>query len=364
MKIHFKTSKSKLNNSLKAFKNFFKNKRTQILLLKTKNNELILFSKSNNNFLKLSLECKIIESGEVSVDFVKFEKAVKELNSNDIYLETNNSKILINTVKKTFELEKKNNIQFQFSNIKYKNKVVLEKKDFIKNLKESSYFSEKKDDLSWSYGIRIENENNYIKYISSDECRILCIKNKLNNRFNDFKLTIPFNVVKALINLKSFSKNKNIEFSFSEKSIEINFGNIKIGFEILSDFYPDYISLFNQKNKKEYQKIILNKNYFANKLKEISLINETATFRFKNDSFIISHNEEINEKIKTVSNLNFDGEAKIHLRLKYLLDFINLIDVENIEFYFYNNVNPLFLIPESNLLDSPLYCFMPLLTRY
>lgn len=132
----------------------------------------------------------------------------------------------------------------------------------------------------------------------------------------------------------------------------------------MSDFYPDYISLFNQKNKKEYQKIILNKNYFANKLKEISLINETATFRFKNDSFIISHNEEINEKIKTVSNLNFDGEAKIHLRLKYLLDFINLIDVENIEFYFYNNVNPLFLIPESNLLDSPLYCFMPLLTRY
>ena len=159
---------------------------------------------------------------------------------------------------------------------------------------------------------------------------------------------------------------ENIIFKSDGTKVFFKFSNVEILTRVIELQFPDYKSIL--KNAQHDKKVLLNTKDFLSVLKRTLIFvrdNKDAKnggiFNFENNKLIltgINENAKIKEELATIQ----EGEnLKISLNVKFLVDYISILDGKVTELKLMNSKSSVLVKDEES--DKSLYFTMPLALR-
>jgi len=217
--------------------------------------------------------------------------------------------------------------------------------------------------------IRFEIEENKLKLVSSDTYRLTYIEEELDENEKNkegLSVSIPLKTIDGLIKIMRLIDEENIIFKSDGTKVFFKFSNVEILTRVIELQFPDYKSIL--KNAQHDKKVLLNTKDFLSVLKRTLIFvrdNKDAKnggiFNFENNKLIltgINENAKIKEELATIQ----EGEnLKISLNVKFLVDYISILDGKVTELKLMNSKSSVLVKDEES--DKSLYFTMPLALR-
>ncbi|MCM8817936.1 MAG: DNA polymerase III subunit beta [Candidatus Omnitrophica bacterium] len=344
------------------------------IFIEGKDNTLTLITTDLENTVKISIECEVKEKGQVVIPGKQFISLLKQFKEETIEIESKEK--FVNLTGK--------NLQYSF--------VEMETEDFPKFPKFSSDLTFKikgeilKDGLKKIIfcidpeeprhqfkGGLLDIKEKYINFVGTDTRRLSLFNILFQEEFKkQMKVLLPHSLIKKLINILndqdveiSIGKtNISFQTSFS-KEIDKNkkiTGTILLISQLISgaEEFPDYEKVIPDIKKSKISKI--NTSDFLTSLKRISLFtserNNKVKLNFKKGVLVISAAGDIGEAQEKISIDYKDEDIDIAFPPSFLIDFLEVIDKEEIIFAFTSSSKPVLMKKTEG--DDFLYICMPL----
>ena len=180
------------------------------------------------------------------------------------------------------------------------------------------------------------------------------------------KISVPLKTVDSIIKILKGIDGEMVNLRYESNQIFLRIGEVSILSRVIDLPFPDYKNILNNTN---YTKTILlnNKDLYA-VLKRVLIFvrsnseaKNSAIFNFIGNKLYIkgvSENAKINEETDTLK----DGEdLKISLNVKFLLDYAQIIEEDNLSIKMSSSSGAVFLKGEK--FDNTVYLTMPLALR-
>lgn len=212
--------------------------------------------------------------------------------------------------------------------------------------------------------IRVESEENKLKFIATDTYRLAYLEKELNKINGEINVSIPLNTIEALTKLLRSIDNTEISFYFINRQIFFKMEDILVISRIIDMAFPNYKGILG--NSSYNKKLTINAEVFMKILKRIIIFvrnnSETkygATFYIDGNTMQVNGVNEV-AKINEELEVQYMGEnIKIALNTKFLSDFVqNLNKNKDITLEFIAS-NSSVKIREKEVEDY-LYILMPL----
>ncbi len=217
--------------------------------------------------------------------------------------------------------------------------------------------------------VRVEIEDKKIKMIASDTYRMMYCEEELASESTTdktMKISVPLKTVDSIIKILKGIDGEMVNLRYEGNQIFLRIGEVSILSRVIDLPFPDYKNILNNTN---YTKTILlnNKDLYA-VLKRVLIFvrsnseaKNSAIFNFIGNKLYIkgvSENAKINEETDTLK----DGEdLKISLNVKFLLDYAQIIEEDNLSIKMSSSSGAVFLKGEK--FDNTVYLTMPLALR-
>lgn len=313
------------------------------------------------------MECDVIAEGKAVFQHNLVEEYLKEIRDEEITLNIKEDVLTIETVDSASEFILMN--AEEFPKIQ---ELELEDKEFefkLKKLELADYFDKVKFSASMSSDnlsincIRVEIENNKIKFISTDTYRLTYLEHFYLEGEGTFKVSIPINTIDAMSKLLRNGNEEEIEFTQKNKQLYFKLGNISIVSRVIDLPFPNYKTIleasgYNKKlqiDRVEFEKMLKRIQIFVKNNSESKF---GAIFTLSGDRIEIEGVGEI-AKAKEVTKVNYEGDnLKISLNVKFLLEFVQSSDRDIITLEF---TTPNSAVRTRNIEeDNYTYIVMPL----
>lgn len=212
--------------------------------------------------------------------------------------------------------------------------------------------------------IRVESEENKLKFIATDTYRLAYLEKELNKINGEINVSIPLNTIEALTKLLRSIDNTEISFYFINRQIFFKMEDVLVISRIIDMAFPNYKGILG--NSSYNKKLTINAEVFMKILKRIIIFvrnnSETkygATFYIDGNTMQVNGVNEV-AKINEELEVQYMGEnIKIALNTKFLSDFVqNLNKNKDITLEFIAS-NSSVKIREKEVEDY-LYILMPL----
>ena len=324
--------------------------------------------------LELSINTEIsgnvISEGKIVIKHKLIEEFLKQILDEKIELMEEQGKLTIKTesANTEFSLYDSENfpVQSKFElGVEYtfnKNKLLT----YIENVKISA--STEPENLAVNC-IRFEIEENKLKLISSDTYRLTYIEEELEENEKNkegLSVSIPLKTIDGLIKIMRLIDEDDIVFKSDGTRVFFKFSNIEILTRVIELQFPDYKSIL--KSAQHDKKILLNTKDFLSVLKRALIFvrdnkdsKNGGIFNFENNKLIltgISENAKIKEELSTIHE---GDNLKISLNVKFLLDYISILEGKVTELKLMNSKSSVLVKDEEN--SKSLYFTMPLALR-
>ncbi len=324
--------------------------------------------------LELSINTEIsgnvISEGKIVIKHKLIEEFLKQILDEKIELMEEQGKLTIKTesANTEFSLYDSENfpVQSKFElGVEYtfnKNKLLT----YIENVKISA--STEPENLAVNC-IRFEIEENKLKLISSDTYRLTYIEEELEENEKNkegLSVSIPLKTIDGLIKIMRLIDENDIVFKSDGTRVFFKFSNIEILTRVIELQFPDYKSIL--KSAQHDKKILLNTKDFLSVLKRALIFvrdnkdsKNGGIFNFENNKLIltgISENAKIKEELSTIHE---GDNLKISLNVKFLLDYISILEGKVTELKLMNSKSSVLVKDEEN--SKSLYFTMPLALR-
>ena len=321
-------------------------------------NKIILKGTDLELSINTEISGEITSEGKIVIKHKLIEEFLKQILDEKIELIEEQGKLVIKTdsTNTEFSLYDAENFPAQTKielGVEYtfnKNKLL----SYIENVKISA--STDPENLAVNC-IRFEIEENKLKLVSSDTYRLTYIEEELdeNEKNKD-----------GLIKIMRLIDEENIIFKSDGTKVFFKFSNVEILTRVIELQFPDYKSIL--KNAQHDKKVLLNTKDFLSVLKRTLIFvrdNKDAKnggiFNFENNKLIltgINENAKIKEELATIQ----EGEnLKISLNVKFLVDYISILDGKVTELKLMNSKSSVLVKDEES--DKSLYFTMPLALR-
>jgi DNA polymerase III subunit beta len=217
--------------------------------------------------------------------------------------------------------------------------------------------------------VRVEIEEKKIKMIASDTYRMMYCEDELlgeNSTDKVMKISIPIKTVDSIIKILKGIDGETLNLRYEGNQIFLRIGEISILSRLIDLPFPDYKNILNNTN---YSKaVLLNNKDLTAVLKRVLIFvrsnseaKNSAIFNFIGNKLYIkgvSENAKINEEADTLK----DGEdLKISLNVKFLLDYAQIVDEDNLSIKMSSASGAVFLKGEKG--NNTVYLTMPLALR-
>ena len=340
------------------------------IYIEAKENKIILKGTDLELSINTEISGEIISEGKIVIKHKLIEEFLKQILDEKIELIEEQGKLVIKTdsTNTEFSLYDAENFPIQSKmelGLEYtfnKNKLL----SYIENVKISA--SADPENLAVNC-IRFEIEENKLKLVSSDTYRLTYIEEELEeNQKNKegLSVSIPLKTIEGLIKIMRLIDEENIIFKSDGTKVFFKFSNVEILTRVIELQFPDYKSIL--KNAQHDKKVLLNTKDFLSVLKRTLIFvrdNKDAKnggiFNFENNKLIltgINENAKIKEELATIQ----EGEdLKISLNVKFLLDYISILDGKVTELKLMNSKSSVLVKDEES--DASLYFTMPLALR-
>lgn len=333
-------------------------------------NKIILKGTDLELSINTEISGEISSEGKIVIKHKLIEEFLKQITDDKVELIEEQGKLVIKTYSTNteFSLYDSENfpIQSKFElGVEYtfnKNKLL----SYIENVKISA--STEPENLAVNC-IRLEIEENKLKLISSDTYRLTYIEEELEENEKNkegLSVSIPLKTMNGLIKIMRLINEENIIFKSDGTRVFFKFLNIEILTRVIELQFPDYKSIL--KNAQHDKKILLNTKDFLSVLKRTQIFvrdnkdsKNGGIFNFENNKLVltgINENAKIKEELVTIQE---GDNLKISLNVKFLLDYISIIEGKVTELKLMTAKSSVLVKSEEN--DKSLYFTMPLALR-
>jgi len=332
-----------------------------LVVLETKNNNLIIKSTNLEVGLEVVVPAKIINPGRVAIEAQILNQLLNSLTQDEIIeLEVINDNVLVKTNKSSTILKSQNSEDFpNIPRITDGYTFNLPILDFILAVKSVIYAASVSDIKPEISSVYIYQTSGYLYFVATDSFRLAEKRIVWQDNENFLPLIIPFKNIVDIIRILEVEEG-DLEIHTTENQISFITTKFYLTSRIINSIFPDYRQIIPKESKTnilipkselvDYLKMAI---IFSDKFNQISF-NVSVS---KNNFEVYSKNQDLGENtIKTKTNLTGE-DLIIHFNARYLLEPLTLIKSEQINLMFNGNNKPLLVKGVGD--ESFQYLIMP-----
>ena len=291
---------------------------------------------------EIGLETKIDEisdalDGKTTVNGMNLLNIIKRLKNENITLEATSNNLIIKQNKSTFKLPTYNPNEFPNIN-KYENlkDLSITTINFINSIKKISPAIDNNNPKFELNGALLDIKSQRINFVSTDTRRLAL--SYLENMTNEeIQLIIP---KKAIIEIQKIFVD-GAKISYDNTNLVVADENSRFFTKLINGSYPNYERIIPNTIKNNLH---IPKNVFVESIKLVTSLFSNIKITFKSNSIIFESLDEDSEaKTQIDIDLKIDKEFYIAANAKYILDFLNMANSENIKIGFNESNLPFYL---------------------
>lgn len=344
------------------------------------NNVLIKADKNKIELISTNLEIGVIhqirgkveKSGSFTVDAKTINEYVSFLPNSKVEIEEKNQELKINC--DNYKTKIKGELASEFPLIPS-----IEKNDgfscsisnFKKALGSVSFAVSNNENRLELSGVLFVFTGNELTLVATDSYRLaekaLKIK-KIGTPSDDLRVIVPSRTIQELLRILSSivdggqldNSEENINFYISENQILFSITSTDLISRLINGNYPDYKQIIPTNIK---TKASINRAEFLRAIKASAIfskagINDVA-LEFKNSKIVVSSSSGLSGESRVELDTEISGEEnEIIINYKYLVDGLNNIYTDKVNWEMINGSTPCILKPEQE--DDYLYIVMPI----
>lgn len=332
-------------------------------------NNLILTTTDLENEFKAHINCEVFKEGSAILPSKDFFKIISKIDYPEIQLETQENKLIINSL--GFKAELTTISEGEYPEIdfgKFSNSINFNSEEFENAINYVIYASSYPEDSNPVFaGILFEIMSNNINLVATDGSQLALyqINYKSSKNLNNeetYKLIVPVKSLNAVIK----ELNQEVTINFNETSISFSydteFGKITINSKLIEGSFPEYKEVIPSKFKTSFT---ISRKPFLNAIKRVSLLSKSKELSgvvifniSKNKLIIESIESEIGKAKEELIINNFKGEnLNIAFNSNFLEDMLNKVKEDELSLSFIDGESPLKCeLPEK---EGFLYLLMP-----
>lgn len=331
------------------------------LLLKTENGVLKISSTNLEIAITTSVRCKVEENGAVTVNSKTFVDLINNLPNKNINLETKENDLLIeaenyHTKIKTLPAEEFPLIPA----VDGKLNLVLNSQDLKTAIDQVFYAASTNQTQPEISGVLFALDKDGLRIVATDRYRLAEKKLPLPEAKSEQEAILP---QKSIVELSRIIGNQkgNVEMTFSETQVAVNFNETQIISRLVDGQYPDYRQIIPTNF---VTTVVTEKAPLASALKTAAVFSQT------NNSVKLEVLENNQQLVLTAESSDL-GKSSVELPAKitgkntslvlnyhYLLDCLGSIDSKNVIVKIIDDSSPSLVVPEDK--SDYVYLVMPI----
>ncbi|MDR1832629.1 MAG: DNA polymerase III subunit beta [Fusobacteriaceae bacterium] len=308
--------------------------------METRKNELFFMGTNLETTITTVIPCEdVIEEGKIVFQHQMVAEYVGELNDAEITLRINDNNLLIENEDSSSEFALMNaddypkipvDVDFDKNTENFKAKA-KDLADLLEKVKFSASVSPENISINC---VRMESEENTLKFISTDTFRMTYIEHELEAVNEPVSLSIPYSTVDSLVKLFRANEDTEVKFYAIEGKIFFKLGNTLTISRVVDMNFPNYKAILETGDYDK--KLTIVNNEFSMLLRRVLIFVRNnqesrygATLDFNGDAMVIEGANDL-ARINETLKVNFEGEPiKIALNTKFILDFVQNLDKED-----------------------------------
>lgn len=264
---------------------------------------------------------RIENSGFATVNAKSIVDVIKNLNNEELTLETIDNSLFIRQKSTKYKLPMFNYEDFpEFPSTDNKNKFDIDSSDLSRSLKKILPAIDTNNPKYSLNGAFLDIKTDKINFVGTDTKRLAVYTLEKNNP-NEFHISIP---KKAILEMQKLFYEK-IEIFYDENMLIAKNENFEFFTKLINDKFPDYERVIPQNFKQEFT---FQTEDFVDSLKKISVVADKMKLHFMKNKIVFEGISLDNMEAKTEleTQLNIEEEFALTIKIKYLVDFLNTIE--------------------------------------
>jgi len=328
------------------------------LLLKTEEGQLKIFSTNLELAINTAIGCKVEKEGQTTVVAKTFNELVNNLPNNNLLLENENGKLLIQTENQTFKIKTLPAEEFPFiPQNQNNNPIILEPESFKAAINQVSFAvstNQAQPEISGIYFLLRAGE---VRLAATDRYRLA---EKIIKGQGEGEVIIPQKCAVELARVLAGGVEK-LEASINENQIFFSTGRTQIVSRLVDGQYPDYKSIIPESFNTT---ISVDRNKLYGALKTNALFSQgTNSVKLEYSQAeqkltISSESQELGSGVVDIASKVEGGSGNLLLNFRYVLDFLSQVSGEKIMVKVVNDSSPAVFSVEGD--SNYLYLVMPI----
>jgi len=317
------------------------------------NNQITLTATDLEIGVRSNFSTQVLKEGKITVSAKKLFEIIRELPDREIlFTAKENCWIEINCEKSVFNLVGLASDEYpKFPDIKSDNLLNISS-TILNEMIDKTIFSISNDETKYNLnGIFLKYESNKISMISTDGHRLSYSYSNISDDFKIFEkgLILPKKGIYELRKIIS-KDNENLKIGVVDNNFTIIDENTVLIMRLVDGEFPDYKRVIPEKCETTS---IINKEEFFHALKRISILSSEKTKGIKisfekNKAVLTSSNPDLGDAKEEIDITYSGPDISIGFNSRYILDILQAIDENFIEFHLKDNLSPGMIEPEKN----------------
>lgn len=332
----------------------------ECILIDASTNEIKLTANDMELGIETKIEGEIVERGVIALDAKIFSEMVRNLEDNDVVIETDASmKTTITCEKAKFTIVGKSGEDFSYLPYIEKNKSLTISQFTLKEVIRQTIFSiADNDNNKLMTGELFEINENQLKVVSLDGHRIAIRNIELKESYDHHKVVVPGKTLQEVSKILSGNANEDVNIYFTNNHIVFEFDNTMVVSRLIEG---EYFRIEQMLSSDYETKIKINKRELLSCINRATLMvkegdkkpiimNVTdGNLELKINSFIGSMKEDI--------DIQKEGkDILIGFNPKFFIDALRVIDEEEVTLYMVNPKAPCFIKDDE---EKFIYLILP-----
>ncbi len=330
------------------------------ILIKTQPEGIDIFATDLDIGIKGSYGAKIVAESSATINGRKLHEIVRELPEEDIHLKSDkdNNWINIRCKKSNFKIACLPAEEYPaLPAYKEESDLVLGV-DILREMIRKTNFSISTDETRYTLnGVLLVAEGGSVSVVGTDGHRLAYIKKEnVSDKKEKIEIIIPRKTQSELLKMLEAGDagqsngNKTVSISIEKNHAAFKMDKTILVSRLIDGRFPDYRQVIPNDNNKI---VVINRDIFLHALKRVAILADEKSRMVKfsvkdNLMTLVSDNSEIGEAREEI-DVEYKGEAEtIGLNAKYVMDILNVIDTEKINFKLKNSDSSCLITPADN----------------
>ena len=335
------------------------------ILIQTNNNEIKLTTYDLEIGIEYTMECNVIEQGNIVVNATMFSEIIRKLPDTEINISVNDNNLLtIECEGSLYKLATMNADEFpELPKIEVENSVELEQ-GTLKNIIRKTIFAVSSEETRPIFtGSLFEIKNNKLNVVAIDGFRLALRTINLTTQVNDFSVVIPGKTLNEVNKILTDSF-ENVKIGVAKNQALFEMENCKLVTRTLDGEFLNYNSVIP---KNWETRVKVNKNNLLDCFERIILISTSSMEKEK--KYPVKVSVDIGKMTISCTNQTGDAKEEVYISTegknieagfnpKYFLDALKAIEEEEVYIEFGTNISPCLIKSIEN--NEYVYMILPI----